>query len=157
MFIIMTADYPYLLSKMENFCSYQERCIQDVQLKLKKWNVQPEVINKIINDLINEDFINEERFAKIYAGSKLRINNWGRNKIIYELKKRNIPDIYIQMGLNDIDDDEYLIALKEIISRKDNTLKEEDVFKRKQKLAAYAISKGFTPNLVWKVIGEHYK
>lgn len=153
----MTTDYPYLLSKMENFCSYQERCIQDVQLKLKRWKVQAEVINKIINELINEGFIDEERFAKIYAGSKLRINHWGRNKIIYELKKKNIPDLYIQMGLNDIDDDEYLNALKEIISRKDNTLKEKDLFKRKQKLASHAISKGFAANLVWNVIGEHYK
>lgn len=153
----MTDNYQYLLSKMQKFCSYQERCIVDVRLKLQRLKVQETVIEKIIDKLQKEDYVNEERYALIYAGSKLRLNKWGKNKIIVELQKKRIPDIYIQIGLGNIDDEEYLNTLKTLLSKKDATLNEENPEKRKEKLAQYAITKGYNHHLVWQVISGEFK
>lgn len=147
-------DHNYLLEKIKQFCDYQERCIMDVNNKLYEWNVQPAKIEKIIRELQKTDFINEERYVKAFASGKFRINKWGKNKIINELHKKQIPDIYIQIGLHEIDDEEYLNALKEIISKKDATIKISNPEKRKQKLAAFAISKGYNRGIVWKVLNE---
>lgn len=150
----MGADHTYMLEQMKKYCSYQERCIWDVRNKLKKWNTQEGIIDKIINELVESDFINEERFAKIFAGSKFRLNRWGRNKIIYELNKRKIPEIYIQIGLSEIADDEYLFALKELLSKKVATLKVTDAGKRKQALANYALSKGYSSYMIWDILNK---
>ena len=147
-------DHNYLLEKIKQFCDYQERCIMDVNNKLYDWNVQPAKIEKIIRKLQKTDFINEERYVKSFASGKFRINKWGKNKIINELHKKHIPDIYIQIGLHEIDDEEYLNTLKEIISKKDATIKISNPEKRMQKLAAYAISKGYSRGIVWKVLNE---
>ncbi len=152
----MAPDYEYLLSRMKNYCSYQERCIQDVKDKLNQWKVRPEVTEKIINELIKNDFINEERFAKAFAGGKFRLKKWGNAKIVYELTKRNIPDIYIQISLAEIDEDEYIDTLKQIITKKDASLKEKNKVKRKYKLIRYAISKGYDPGMVNKIINQQY-
>ncbi|MCK4361042.1 MAG: RecX family transcriptional regulator [Bacteroidales bacterium] len=147
-------DHNYLIEKIKQFCDYQERCISDVKNKLSEWNVQPAKIEKIILELQKTDFINEERYAKAYASGKFRIKKWGKNKIISEMNKKQIPDIYIQIGLHEIDDEEYLNTLKEIISKKDAIIKISNPEKRKQKLAAYAISKGYSRGIVWKVLSQ---
>ena len=146
--------YGFILSKAQAYCSYQERCINDMYRKLQEWKVKNEVSEKIINHLVDDDFINEERFVRNFAGSKFRIKKWGKNKIIYELKKRGIPDLIIQIGLEEIEDEEYLHALKELLSKKNFSLKEKDPAKRKFKLARYAISKGYRSSLVWDVLNQ---
>ncbi len=127
--------------------------MMEVRNKLESWKVQPAVLEKIINELVEKDFLNEERFVRMYIGSKLRINHWGINKIMYELKKKQVPELFVQIGIGEIDHDEYQSILKEIISKKEATLPEKDPIKRKQKLANYAIGKGFSAGLVWKVLG----
>ena len=150
----MAPGHEFLLAKMQSYCSYQERSFFDVKSKLISWNVQEKIIDEIINEFVKEDYLNEERFVKAYAGGKFRINKWGKNKIINELNKKQIPDIYIQIGLHDIDDEEYLNTLKEIISKKDAIIKIANPEKRMQKLAAYAISKGYSSGIVWKVLNQ---
>lgn len=146
--------FTFILSKAQSYCTYQERCINDLSIKLNEWNVKEEVAEKIINKLVDEDFINEERFARNFAGSKFRIKKWGKNKIIYELKKRGIPDLIIQIGLGEIEDEEYINAIKELLSKKSFTMDEKDPVKRKQKLARYAIAKGYWPGLVWDILNQ---
>ena len=113
--------HSFILSRAQNYCSYQERCINDVHTKLREWNVKSEVAERIIKQLVDDDFINEERFARNFAGSKFRIKKWGKNKIIYELKRKGIPDLIIQIGLQEIEDTEYLHAIKELLSKKSFT------------------------------------
>jgi regulatory protein len=146
--------YAFILSKAQAYCSYQERCINDIYNKLHEWKVKEEVAEKIINHLVEEDYINEERYARNFAGSKFRIKKWGKNKIIYELKRKRIPDLIIQIGLEEIEDEEYLHAIKELLSKKSFSLKEIDPMKRKLKLARYAISKGYRSSLVWDVLNQ---
>jgi len=150
----MTPGHEFLLTKMQNYCSYQERSFFDVKNKLISWNVQEKIMDKIISKLVDQDYLNEERYAKAFTGGKFRINKWGKNKIINELHKKQIPDIYIQIGINEIDDNEYFNTLKEIISKKDANLKIANQEKRMQKLANYAISRGFDRGIVWKVLNQ---
>ncbi len=140
----------FLFEKARNFCDYQERCIYDVKNKLQTWKASDSTIERIINRLEKEDYINEERFAVTFAVGKLRNNKWGRTKIFYALSQKHIPEIYIQMGLNEIDEEEYLNTLKSVLNSK--KINESDDFKRKAKLVKYAQQKGFQPSLVWKVI-----
>jgi len=150
----MTPGHEFLLAKMQNYCSYQERSFFDVKTKLISWNVQEKIMDKIISKLVDQDYLNEERYAKAFTGGKFRINKWGKNKIINELHKKQIPDIYIQIGINEIDDNEYFNTLKEIISKKDANLKIANQEKRMQKLANYAISRGYDRGIVWKVLNQ---
>jgi regulatory protein len=149
----MNEDSTYIISKVRAYCAYQERCISEVADKLREWKVEKKRTDKIIEQLTREDYLNEERFARTYAGGKFRINHWGKTKIIYELEKRQVPDLIIQIGLEEIDDEEYAETLEELIKRKNRELREKDPFKRKLKLIAYGIQKGYHYGLVKKVVG----
>ncbi len=141
----------WVLSKMKQYCAYQERCMFDVKKKLKTFHLQEEVYESIILKLKKEDYLNEERFAKVFAGGKLRINHWGKNKIYAALQQKKVPELFILEGLSTIDD-EYMAVLHEVIAKKNNELKETDINRRNKKLAKFAISKGFEPKLVWDVL-----
>lgn len=148
----MSPEHTYLLNKARKYCSYQERCFADVKTKLNEWNASDKTIEKIIQTLEKEDFINEERYAIAFALGKLRNNKWGRNKIFYAMTRKQIPEIYIQMGLNEIDDEEYIHILKTVLKSKKTD--EKDEFKRNNKLVKYAVQKGFQAALAWKVIRD---
>ncbi|MBN2174990.1 MAG: RecX family transcriptional regulator [Bacteroidales bacterium] len=137
---------------MKHFCAYQERCMQDVKQKIAPLHLQEDIYDALISRLVREDYLNEERFAKSFARGKLRINKWGKNKIYAALQQKQVPELFILEGLNDIDDKEYKHILHEVISKKSKELKDSDYNRRNKKLAKFAISKGFEPNLVWDVL-----
>ena len=140
----------FLLNKARKYCSYQERCIFDVKKKLLEWKASEQTIESIIRQLEGEDFINEERYAVSFAVGKMRNNKWGRNKIFYALMQKHIPELYVQMGLSEIDEEEYINTLRSIIDAK--KINEVDDFRRKQKLVKFAMQKGFQSDLAWKII-----
>jgi len=146
----MTPPPDYLMEKARNYCAYQERSLFDVKQKLIKWKATEETIEEVIKSLKDDNYLNEERFAKAFVLGKLRYNKWGRNKIINALKQKQVPDLYIQIGLGEIDEDEYLNTLKALLSDKKVTGKND--FVRNNKLVRYAVQKGFQPELAWKVI-----
>ncbi|MBL7884029.1 MAG: RecX family transcriptional regulator, partial [Bacteroidia bacterium] len=126
------------LAKAEMTCVYQERCQQEMRDKLYEWGLHSNDVENIIATLISNNFLNEERFAKAFAGGKFRIKKWGRIKIKIELKKRKISDYCIRKGLAEIDENEYIKIIKEIIAKK---LKENSKGKmhiRNYKVAQYA-------------------
>lgn len=142
----------FLLDKARNYCAYQERCIFDVKSKLMGWRASEDTIEGIIKILKDENYLDEERYARSFAEGKLRHNKWGRNKIIHALKQKDIPDLTIQIGLQAISDEEYIHVLKAILSSKKVTAKSE--YNRQQKLVRYAVQKGFQTELIWKVLRE---
>jgi regulatory protein len=144
----------HILVKLRHFCAFQERCIHDVEEKLREWKVDHKHVEKIIEQLIREDYLNEERFARGFAGGKFRINHWGKTKIIYELERRQVPDLIIQIGLEEIEDEEYEETLKEILQRKSREISEKDVYKKKQKLIAFAAQRGYDYGLIRQVLGK---
>lgn len=142
----------FLLDKARNYCAYQERSLFDVKNKLLEWHASEETVEEIIKKLEDENFLDEERYARAFVVGKLRHNKWGRNKIIQALKQKQIPDLMIQIGLQALDDEEYIHTLKAVLSSKKVEAKNE--FTRQQKLVRYAAQKGFQPELVWKVLKE---
>ncbi|HSH67817.1 MAG TPA: RecX family transcriptional regulator [Bacteroidia bacterium] len=145
------------LLKAEHYCAYQERCQQEVRDKLYEWGLFPDAVESIIAKLITDNFLNEERFAKAYAGGKFRIKKWGRIKIKLELKKRSISDYCIKKAIQEIDEDSYLITLKQLIEKKSKEIKDKKEHTRKMKLANYIASRGFETDLIWEILNEPYR
>ncbi len=150
----MTEHHQYILSKAQQYCSYQERSLFEVKTKLEEWQTQGKVTEKIIVQLFRDDYLNEERFAKSFALGKFRQKQWGKNKIIYALKLKKVPDLIIQIGLQEIDDIEYTNTLVNLLKKKSKEIKEKNFHKKNYRLAAYATKKGFRSGLVWDVINQ---
>jgi regulatory protein len=138
-----------------NFCVYQERTQDEVKKRLSEWKVFGDEAEEIIAELIGENFINEERFAKQYAGGKFRVKKWGKRKIRFELKARKISEYSIKAGLSEIDDEDYYETLKELIVKKNSELfKETNLAQKHLKISKYLIGKGYESNLIWDAIKE---
>jgi len=111
------------LQKLKHYCAYQERCHRDVKEKLYNLGVWKKEHDEIITSLIEENYLNEERFAIAFAGGKFRVKQWGRVKIKYELKQKQVSDYCIKKALNQIDDEEYLKVLKNLADKKYASMK----------------------------------
>lgn len=143
--------------KMENYCAYQERCHKEVKEKLYKMKMIPQVVDQIVVHLINENFLNEERFAKAFARGKFRIKKWGKNRIIRELKFREISKYSIESALKEIDLDQYHLTLHELTLKRIAQVKEINVYKKKKKVADYLLYRGWESNMVYEKINELVK
>jgi regulatory protein len=116
--------------------------------------VQEKVAEEIIEELMIDDYLNEERFAKLYASSKFRNNNWGKNKIYFELRKKQVPDLYVQIGLEEIEEEEYKDKLRALLAKKNKEIKVTNIFSRKKKLITFAMGKGYRYDLARKIADE---
>lgn len=151
---IYTRDQAF--KKAGEYCAYQERCQQEVRDKIYSWGLHQDDVEALIAQLISDGFINEERFARTFAGGKFRIKKWGRVKIKNELKAKKITDYCIRKAMEEIDNSEYLKALKAIIDKKAKETKETNLFKKANKIAAYCISRGFESDVVWDVLKSKF-
>lgn len=143
-----------VLQKIQYYCSYQERCIRDTEEKLRDWTVQKKLIPSIISQLVEEGFINEERFAKVYAGGKFRVNKWGRQKIGFELKLKGIPEAMIQKGLKEIDEEDYQRVLRNLILKKQKKIKPEKNLNIREKILTFVNGKGYEMELILSALKE---
>lgn len=141
--------------KIQKYCAYQERCHKEVKEKLYSYSLTTEDVDELMARLIQENYLNEERFAKAYAGGKFRVKKWGRLKILRELKLRDISAYCIKEGMKEIDDVLYYEQLKTILYKRwEDMKKESHPFMRKKKTSSYLIAKGYEPNLVWDILKE---
>lgn len=139
--------------KLAKYCVYQDRCHQEVEMKMKEYMLIPEAKDQILIYLIQNDFLNEERFAKSFARGKFNQKKWGMNKISVELKKRGIPLNLIRTALEEIDGDAYLEVLEQLYTDKKNSLKSErDSLKKKAKIRRYLLQKGYESDLIYNLI-----
>lgn len=136
------------LQKLKHYCAYQERCHSEVKEKLYSLGVWKKDHDEIIATLIEENYLNEERFAMAFAGGKWRMKQWGRVKIKYELRQKQVSDYCIKKALKQIDEEEYLRVLKELASDKYAALKNEQYLVRKKKTIDYLINRGFEMEFV---------
>ncbi|GGG92772.1 regulatory protein RecX [Pedobacter zeae] len=141
-------DKKQALAKAENFCVYQERSQQEVRYKLVEWGMRGEELEEIITELIVNNFLNEERFAKSYVSGKFNIKHWGRLKIKQGLKLKGVPDKILQKAIYSIDEDDYEQTIARLALKKAESLSENDPFKRKNKLMSYLQAKGFETDLI---------
>lgn len=138
--------------KLEYYCVYQDRCHQEVEKKLSEFRLIPEARELIIIHLIQNDFLNEQRFAQSFARGKFRIKKWGKRRITQELKMRNITEYNIKSAMKEIDPEEYRETLYILSNAKLQSLKESNTYIKKQKLYQYLYRKGFESDLIQEVI-----
>jgi len=142
------------LQKLKHYCAYQERCHSEVKEKLYSLGVWKKDHDEIIAKLIEENYLNEERFAIAFAGGKFRIKQWGRVKIKYELKQKQVSDYSIKKALKQIDEEDYMKMLDKLTKEKYASLKSEQYFIRKKKAIDYLLAKGFEIELINKSINK---
>lgn len=140
------------LQKLKHYCAYQERCHSEVKEKLYNLGVWKKEHDEIISNLIEENYLNEERFAIAYAGGKWRVKQWGRVKIKYELKQKRVSEYCIKKAMKQIDNDDYTRVLSKLAKEKYAALKSEQYLIRKKKTMDYLIGKGFEMDLVRGVL-----
>lgn len=143
--------------KLEHYCAYQERCHKEVNQKLKDMYMIPEAIDVIIVHLLQHNFLNEERFAKTFVSGKFRIKAWGRRRLTYELKKKDIGKVNINQALAEIGIEEYNEVFHDLAEKKANSIKENNKFKKRKKLIDYLLYRGWESHLVYEKANELIK
>jgi regulatory protein len=142
------------LTRMYRYCAYQERCHSEAKKKLYEFGLSRDDVDELLSRLITEGFLNEERFAKAFAGGKFRMKKWGRLKIVNELEGHGLTANCIRLGLKEIDEEDYYKTLGDLLRKKSDQLTEDNDFVRRDKISKYAIQKGFEPDLVWRLVKE---
>lgn len=139
--------------KIKYFCAYQERCHKEVKEKLYSLGLWKRDVEELISQLITENYLNEERFAQQFAGGKFRMKHWGRIKIQYELKQKQVSIYCIKKGLQEIKEEEYGKILRKLAEVKWKTLKsEKSIFTKRRKTMDYLLQKGYERDLALEVI-----
>jgi regulatory protein len=142
------------LQKLKHYCGYQERSHSEVKEKLYSLGVWKKDLDEIMAALIEENYLNEERFALAFAGGKFRMKQWGRVKIKYELKQRQVSEYSIKKALKQIDEEEYMASLKKLAENRYASLKGDQYLVRKKKTIDYLMQKGYEPGLIQIVLNE---
>ncbi|MGJ3234179.1 regulatory protein RecX [Marivirga sp.] len=136
------------------YCSLQERSQQQVRDKLYEWGLYGDEVEEVIAWLISEDFINEERFAQSYVRGHFNLKKWGRIKIKQGLEQKKISDYCIKKGMKEIDEEDYQNTIVNLLEKKWRTIKDPNLYVKKQKAVRYLLQKGFEADLVWAEVNK---
>lgn len=136
------------LLKAAHYCAYQERCHNEVRHKLADWGIYGQEADQVIAKLIEQNYLNEERFAKAFVGGKFRVKQWGRLKIKRELKIRGLSDYCINLALREIEDDVYVHTLRSLMQSKLKSVKASNPLEAKHKVYHYLATKGYEGDLI---------
>ncbi len=140
------------LQKLRHYCAYQERSHSEVQQKLRELGIRKPDQDEIVSSLIEDDYLNEERFAIQFAGGKFRMNDWGRKKILYALREKRVSDYNINKALQSIDEETYQKTLQDLAEKKYELLKDEQPADRKKKTVDYLLQKGYEYELITRIV-----
>ncbi len=146
-----------MILKAQNLCARQEKCVFDIRKKLYDWKLPIKNHDTVIDLLIKDQFINEQRYTLFFAKDKFHFNKWGKIKIEYTLKQKNIPYEYIKYALDEIPEMEYDKLLESELIKKLKTIKDKDEYTIKSKLVRFATSKGFENGKVFDVVSTIIK
>lgn len=143
-----------VLEKMRHFCAYQERCHEEVRARLATYRLASTESEAILAQLIEEGFLNEERFAEAWAGGKFRMLQWGRVRIRYELRRKGVGDYNIRRALESIPEEDYQAALERLARQRWESIRGDSgqALQNKRRLASFLIQKGYEPALVWPIV-----
>lgn len=142
------------MEKARSYCAYQERSQQEVIQKLKSFKLSEDELNYVLLQLIQGDYLNEERYAQAYVSGKIRIKRWGRRKIKHHLKQKGLTDKCIELGFKEVDDDEYFETLSSVASYKWDSVNESNEYKKKQKVMSYLYGRGFETDLIHEALND---
>jgi len=149
-----TYNLQEIKQKLEYYCVYQERCFKEIEEKLNSFFLIPAAKEEILIHLIENNYVNEERFAQSFARGKHNYKNWGRNRIKNELKFRNISSRLIDIGLKEIDNESYLEKFNSLAEKHWETIKEKKGSKKNKKFIDYFLRRGFETNLIYEKLRE---
>ncbi len=141
------------LPKLKQYCAYQERSHAEVKEKLYGYGLNTKDTEKLVAELVTENYLNEERYALAFAGGKFRIKQWGRVKIKYELKQQQVSAYCIKKALASIEETNYLDTLRQLYDKKKATLNtEKNIFIKKKKLHNYLLQKGYESDMIYELL-----
>ena len=141
--------------KAKHYCGYQERSHDEVKQKLYGYGLYKAEVEELLSKLIEENYLNEERYAIAFAGGKFRMKQWGKAKIKYELKSKKVSEYCIKKALKEIDEADYLKTLSKLAEDKSKTLKgETNIFIKMKKLKNYLVGKGYEYDLIAGIIRD---
>ena len=140
--------------KLEYYCAYQERCHKDVIAKLKTLGMIPSVIDKIISELIKANYLNETRFTQSFVRGKFRIKKWGKNRILQELKVREISSFNIKLGMKEISDDNYQKTFYELFEKRRREVKQLTKTEQKKKIFSYMSYRGWENSKIYDALRD---
>ncbi len=141
-----------ILKKVLRYCAYQDRCTKEVRNKLATFDIPASEKEKFVKLLVDEGYLDDERYASTFVRSKIHLKKWGVNKIRVSLKMKGISDEIISSALSEIDPEIYKDELIKVLKAK--KINESDPYKKKAKLAQYAMQKGYEPSLVWETLNS---
>ena len=140
--------------KLEYYCAYQERCHKEVIAKLRTLGMIPSVIDKIISELIKANYLNETRFTQSFVRGKFRIKKWGKNRILQELKVRDISSFNIKLGMKEISDDNYQKTFYELFEKRRREVKQLTKTEQKKKIFSYMSYRGWENSKVYEALRD---
>jgi regulatory protein len=143
-----------LLFRIKVWCDLQERSQQEVRDKLYAWGLYRDECELTIATLIEENYLNEERFARAYVSGKFRIKRWGRNKILQGLKLKKVSSFCIKLGMHEINDEEYLQTMQQLLEKKWISISGGTAIEKQQKVGSYLLQRGFESELVWSALHD---
>lgn len=143
------------LERARRYCAYQERAQQEVREKLAEWGIYGNEAENIIINLIEENYLNEERFSRAYVRGKFRIKQWGRQKIRAALKFKKVSEACINFGMKEISEVEYLEVLKSLVDERLKKTTERNILKRNYKVVSSLMARGFEPDLIWDCLKDN--
>jgi len=142
------------LSKLAAYCSKAERAESDVRRKLINWEIEQDAADRIIARLKKENFLNEERYCRSFIKDKLQFNKWGKTKIIFELKKKQISKSVINSCFEEIDNDDFKAPLSKLLTTKAKSVKASNDYEKKIKLIRFGLGRGYSLEQVQKCLSE---
>jgi regulatory protein len=146
--------YKEALSKATEICSHSEKCSYDIMLKCREWQLPREETTKVIEYLLKEKYLDQQRYATSFVRDKFRFNKWGKIKLAYALRQKQVEEQYSREALSQLPAEDYQKVLRDLLSAKARTLKEQDTWSRRNKLLAFAQSHGFEVDLALPIIEQ---
>ena len=147
-------EFKAALAKAMRICSQRELCQSDIETKLELWGVVNPDTQKILNILLKDNFINEERYAKAFVRDKFTYNKWGKIKIASHLKAKRVAAATINSALDTIDNSQYISVIETILKQHKKTIKAKNDYELKAKLLRFGLSRGFESYLLYEIVGD---
>jgi regulatory protein len=150
----LTHDQNIAYDKAAFLCSRSEHCSSDIQEKLKLWGHSAEDSELVIAKLVEEKYIDDERFARAYVKDKFRFNHWGKQKIAFMLRSKNISSEIMELAFEEIEDEGYSNELRKLLTDKEKSIKAKDQYDKRNKLMRFAMGRGFESDQIYAVLKE---
>ena len=145
-------DLKIIKERIRHYCAIMDRCQHQVLTKLKSYGVSDTLADDLLIELIQNKYVDEERFARSFCSGKFKIKRWGKKKISFELYKLKVPKSCVERAMTEIDQSDYMDTIAHLTDKKMDTLKDKNTFVRKKKVVDYLLRKGYESELVWSYV-----